>query len=377
MAEVTPTTTSFSALTDATRSLGQTVTWRFVIVILCLAALWGAASFLTRTAHEQRVTRAEAAAALAAFAQAGGRREDAVALYREAASLEPRQPGYRLALAKALVAVGRPTEAEPYVREVLRLDPVNGEANLVLARIFEQAGSRDDAEHTYYRAIYGRWAPAAQPLRTVARLELIEHYRRRGERMRLRAALLELSSAFPGDRELQLQAGRDLLAEGFNDDAARQLRVVAERFADADDAVALLAKAEFARRNYVEAYAAAGRVLAEDTRNQEMTALRVLTARILALDPDQRRLPMKERLSRLRLLLSEVRGHLARCDAGADVATLRPPIEQWLTRQSTDFDLGRTLLEAAARRMPPTCLPSAEGSAVGRLLADLASESAR
>ena len=377
MGEVTHTTTPLASLAAASRALRQTITWRFATVVLSIAALWVAASFLTRRAHDQRVTRAETAVARAAFAATEGRRDDAVALYREAVGLEPHQPGFRLSLAKALVAVGRPTEAEPYVQEVLRQEPVDGEANLVLARIFEQAGSRDEAERTYYRAIYGRWPPAAQPLRTLARLELIEHYRRLGERTRLRAALLELSSAFPGDRELQLQAGRDLLAEGFHDDAARQLRVVVDRFADADDALPLLARAEFAGRNYVDAYEAAGRVLAEDRRNEEMAALRVLTARVLALDPDQRRISSSERLARLRVLLREVNTQLETCEDGADVGQLRPLVEQWLTRQSKDAELGRTLLEAAARKLPAACLPSPEGSAVGRVLADLAGESTR
>jgi tetratricopeptide (TPR) repeat protein len=214
-------------------------------------------------------------------------------------------------------------------------------------------------------------------MRQLARLELVDHYRRLGERSRLRAALLELSSAFPGDRELQLQAGRDLLAEGFTEDAARQLRVVTERFSDAGDALVLLARAEFARRNYVDAYAAAGRVLAVDRRNEEMAALRLLTARVLALDPDQRRLSSRERLSRLRVLLGEVRGQLATCKAGTEIASLRPPIEQWLARGSTDVELGRTLLEGAARRLPAPCRPSPEGSAVGRILADLGGESTR
>ena len=377
MAEVTHATTPPTSLSSAIQSLRHTVPWRFATVALLIGILWAAASFLSRTAHDQRVTRANAAATRATAAVLTGQRDEAVALFREAVGLEPRQSGYRLSLAKALVAVGRPSEAEPYVQEVLRQQPVNGEANLVLARIYAQAGSNDEAERTYYGAIYGRWPAAAQSMRQRARLELVEYYRRLGERSRLRAALLELSSAFPGDRELQLQAGRDLLAEGFTEDAARQLRVVTERFSDAGDALALLARAEFAGRNYVDAYAAAGRVLAVDRRNEEMAALRALTARILALDPDQRRLSSLERLSRLRLLLGEVRGQLASCKAGADIASLRPPIEQWLARASTDVELGRTLLEGAARRLPATCRPSPEGSAVGRILADLGGESTR
>lgn len=374
---MTHSTTPLASIAGASRSFRQSVTWRFATVASFIGILWIAASYLTALAHEQRVTRAQASAARAASAAAVGDRDEAVALLRAAVGLAPRQPEYRLSLAKALVAIGRPTEAEPYVQEVLRQQPVNGEANLVLARIYDQAGNRDEAERTYYQAIYGRWASAAQPLRMRARLELVEHYRRLGDRSHLRAALLELSSAFPGDRELQLQAGRDLLADGFVDDAARQLRVVTERFSKAGDANALLARAEFARRHYVDAYEAAGRALADDPSGAAMIEMRALTARILALDPDQPRLSSRERLSRLRVLLGDVRERLATCDGRADIASLRPLIDQWLKRQDTDGALGRTLLEAASRQLPATCLPSPHDSAVGRLLADLGSEAPR
>src|SRR6478752_5791051 len=112
MAEVTHATTPSSSLAGSPRSLRQSVTWRFVTVTLFIGVLWAAASFLTKTAHDQRVSRAEAAATRAASAATAGRRDDAVALFREAVGLEPRHPEYRLSLAKALVAVGRPAEAE-------------------------------------------------------------------------------------------------------------------------------------------------------------------------------------------------------------------------------------------------------------------------
>src|SRR5918993_4869853 len=127
MADVTHTTTPLASVASASRSLQQSVAGRFATVALSIGLLWTAASVLTRTAHEQRVTRAATAAARAASAAQDNRRDDAVALLREAVSLEPGEPAFRLSLAKALVAVGRADEAEPYVREVLRVQPVNGE----------------------------------------------------------------------------------------------------------------------------------------------------------------------------------------------------------------------------------------------------------
>jgi len=349
------------------------------MVAASIVLLWIAASLLARTAHHQRMQRATRAATRAEAATAAKRGRDAVAFRREAVVLEPNRPEYRLALAKALVTVGQPAEAEPYVQEALREEPVNGEANLVLARILDQQGNRAEAERAFYRAIYGRWPTSGQSLRTRARLELVDLYRRSGERGRLRAALLELSTAFPGDRALQLQAGRDLLAAGFSDDAARQLRVVVERFADAGDALSLLAKAEFARRNYVDAYSAASRAVARDGHDDEAAALRGLSARVLGLDPDQPRLSSRERLTRLRVLLSHVRTRMGRCDAGktGDGDSLLPLIDQWLARRSPDADLGRTLLEGAVRRLPPACLPPPETDAIGRVLADLVAERRR
>jgi predicted Zn-dependent protease len=317
--------------------------------------------------------------ARAAAATAAGQGDAAVGLLREAVALEPHRPEYRLSLAKALVTVGRPAEAEPYVQEALRQHPVNGEANLVLARIFEQQGNGEEAERSFYRAIYGRWPPSEQTLRMQARLELVNLYRRSGERGRLRAALLELSSAFPGDRELQLQAGRELLGAGFVDDAVRQLGVVVERFADAGGAMTLLAQAEFARGNYVEAYAAAGEAVARDPQDGTAAALRALTARVLALDPDQPRLSVRERATRLRVLLSDVRARLAGCGATSErtVDSLLPLLDQWLARPRADADLGRTLLEGAVRRLPAACLPSPDSNAVERVLADLVTERRR
>lgn len=341
-------------------------------VSVVLVVLWIAAVLLSRAAHEQRERRGERAAARAAAALRQDDAPAAVRHLRDAVALEPKRAGYRLALAKALVAVGQASEAQPYVYEALRQDPVDGDANLVLARILRRAGNVDDAEGAYYRAIYGRWDRDALTQRMQARLELVSLYREAGQRQRLRAALLELSTAFPGDRTLQLQAGRDLLADGFAEDAARQLRAIVERFADPGEALALLARAEFARGAYIEAYAAAGRAVRRDRADTASARLRSLTARVLTLDPDQPRLSTRERTRRVRVLIEAARERLAECPAvNAERASpsVRPLLERWSPDGAPD--VGRALLAAAATTLAEHCGAVPEDDAIGLVLQHL------
>lgn len=359
----------------APRAAARPFAGRLAAVAIVLVALWVAAAVSSRAAHQQRVRRGERAAAAAADALRAGVPAAAVKALRDAVALEPDRAEYRLALAKALVATGQPTEAEPYVQEALRHQPVDGEANLVLARILRQAGSVDDAERAYYRAIYGRWDRDALPQRMAARLELVSLYREAGQRLRLRAALLELSTAFPGDRALQVQAGRDLLADGFPEDAARQLRTVVERFAEPGEALGLLARAEFASGNYIEAYAAAGRAVRQDPADAASGRLRSLTARVLTLDPDQPRLSDRERTRRVSVLLAEARDRLRACPAVAarsPAPSTLPLVAAWLDDRRRDADVGRALLAAVATTLAQHCGAVPEDDALGLVLSGLA-----
>lgn len=348
---------------------------RLAAVAIVLVALWVAAAMSSRSAHHQRVRRGERAAAAAADALRAGAPPAAVRALRDAVALEPDRAEYRLALAKALVAGGQPSEAEPYVHEALRHQPVDGEANLVLARILRQAGNVEDAERAYYRAIYGRWNSQALSQRMAARLELVSLYREAGQRLRLRAALLELSTAFPGDRALQVQAGRDLLADGFAEDAGRQLRAVVERFAEPGEALGLLARAEFASGNYIEAYEAAGRAVRQDPADAASARLRSLTARVLTLDPDQPRLSGRERTRRVAVLLAQARDRLQACPASAaqpSRPSTLPLIAAWLDDRRREADVGRALLAAAATALAQHCGAVPEDDAPGLVLSGLA-----
>lgn len=350
---------------------------RFAIVVLATAALWAVASLLARAAHDQRILRGERAAAAGEAALAAGRVPQAVAALREAVVLEPDRSGYRLALARALVAEGRNREALPYVNEVLRRSPVDGEASLVLARILRSTGAITDAETAYYRAIFGRWAPDQLASRQQARLELVALYEHVGDTARLRATLLELSAAFPGDRGLQFHAARQLLASGFSDEAVRVLRGVVDRFADPGEALTRLAEAELDRGNFAAAYDAALRAVARDGRDRDAHAVRDRAAQVLSLDPSLPRLSAQERSRRTRRLLADARTRLATCEASSGAAadaSVAGSVDRWLRQPRGDVDVGYALLAATARLIGERCPAPARDDVTGVVLRALIEE---
>jgi tetratricopeptide (TPR) repeat protein len=346
---------------------------RLATVLVATAALWGVASLLARAAHDQRLVRGERAVASGENALAAGRLPQAIAHLREAVVLEPDRPAYRLALARALVADGRNKEALPYVNDVLRQAPVDGEASLVLARILKSTGATEEAEAAYARAIFGRWAPDRLAARQQARLELVALYLAAGDRVRLRATLLELSAAFPGDRALQLHAARQLLSTGAVDDAVRVLEGVVNRFADPGDALTRLAEAELRRGRHAAAYDTALKAVARDSRDVQARAVRDLTARVLSLDPSLPRLSANERSRRTRRLLADARTRLATCKATDDDAeAVTRSVDGWLHQARPDTDVGYALLAAAALRLRDRCQAPPADDAVGVVLRGLA-----
>lgn len=334
---------------------------RILLVVVTLAVLWSLATVLARDLRRQQETRAASRAALGREALAASRTEEGVGHFRAAVALRPERRDYELDLAKALLTLGRTAEAERYLLDVLRVDATNGDAQLALARVQAQQSRMEEAEASYFRAIYGQWPADAERMRAEARLELIDLLAATADRDRVRGQFIQLAASFPGDRTLQMQVGRSLLDFGLADEAARVFQASIDRFADPDVAYAGLAEAELARRDYAAAADAARRALARDPADRASAAMLARATTVSGLDPNQPRLSARERSARTRRLLDLVRTRLAACWAdgplSADDQALADRLARPLARAVTPMVLDEeaALLEEAARRLLAGC----------------------
>ncbi|HUI41011.1 MAG TPA: tetratricopeptide repeat protein [Terriglobia bacterium] len=127
----------------------------------------------TRAAALQRAS-SEPAAKLsqqARAAAAAGKIEEAVALDRQAITLDPKQAALRVELAGWLTRLNRPLAAIVAFREALDLDPGNEAAELGLGASFRQVFNYDEARKTFEESARAHPASAA-PLLALADLEL-------------------------------------------------------------------------------------------------------------------------------------------------------------------------------------------------------------
>ncbi len=360
------------------------VSWpvsRAIAVVAAVVVLWSLSTVLAGEYHTRKAGRALRAAELGRAELSNRAADSAIGHFRNAVALDPDRIPYRLDLAKALLAVGQTGEATSYLRDVLNKDPVNGGANLALARIHDALGDEQNAETAFYRAIYGRWAPEEQQTRLEARLELIGFLRRTADRDRVRAELSQLAVAFPGDLALQMLAGRSLLEMGFPDEAAYAFRAASTRLADPGGTLAGLAEAELIRGDYASALAAARLAVQRDPVDLESASRRDLATTLLAMDPTQPRLSVRERTRRTAMLLARLRPLLEACqDAGglADAKSLQESIVAWLDApragQVERIDEGLAKLEAAAQVLT-TCQDRRSDEALELLVQRIASTS--
>lgn len=82
----------------------------------------------------------------------GGDKAGAVAAYREAIRLDPRDPVTRNNLGAVLLDLGQPAEAISALEEALRLKPIYADARNNLGAAFEKAGRLPDAQRAYRTA---------------------------------------------------------------------------------------------------------------------------------------------------------------------------------------------------------------------------------
>ncbi len=289
-------------------------------------------------------------------------------MLRDAVALDPQRPEYRLALGKALV-VGRPSGGSRALRTRGPAADARGWRVQSRARAHPGASGQPGRgrERLLSRHLWSVVHAVAQPLRRQARLELIALYRGQGATSRLRAALLELSNAFPGDRELQLQAGRDLLAAGLRR-RRRQAAPPDRRTLRRSRPRARAAGARRVRPPPLRGGLCGGRpgagAAARDPRSRGPSGA-VGAGPVAGPGPAT---PVIDSPRRPGAYVADrrARPHRGRAAADTPEATrLLATLTRWLARRASNVEVGRSLLQAAATRWETTCPPASETDAAG------------
>ena len=318
--------------------------WRYrfvhreVVILVVLIAVTVVTFFVTRrfAASNEALRRQDARAwfSRGERARQAGDLDTAVTALRRAATKDPNELKYRLALARALIAAHQDEAATQLLLELRDQQPEDSETNLELARLEERRGDEPAAGRYFQTAIVGLWKAEQRPAQRQARTEFIEFLLNHGERDRALSELLELETSLPDDEPSQVAAGRMLLASG---DARRALVHFARALShDANDQTALAGAAEAAFE--MNDYVGSRRYLtALQDNTARTTELRTLTGLVLTHDPLAPRLPASERRNRLAADLAQVIGHLEACQARSST-----------NRRNASVDLEPPLAEARA-----------------------------
>jgi tetratricopeptide (TPR) repeat protein len=284
-------------------------------VLLVMALLMVATSFLARAHRTERARRAERRYTRGLELATQGRHQEAAGEYRAALSYAPAATSYRLALASELMALGRLDEAEAHLTELRETDPTSARVNLMLARIAARQDRTEDAVLYYHRAIYGLWDRDPERNRLQTRFELVEFLGEAGERKLGLADLLELAEDAPDDPEVRVRIGRLLLAFGSPYHAGEIFRAVLEMNPRDAAAYTGLGEAEFAAGRYSAARAAFSRALLRDPKDEAAARRLRQATRILELDPTLPRLSSTQRRRRSLELMRESLDALERCES--------------------------------------------------------------
>jgi tetratricopeptide (TPR) repeat protein len=334
-----------AAATEGNAPSAASVLTTIVLVLGAIAARVVADSVLARLDRSAR--RAEAAREFlqAARLDSAGQYDQAVNRYRSAIALDRSNRGFRLGLARALMAGGRLVEADSTLAGMLRDDATDGAANLALARVLVREGRIPEATSYYHRAMYGRWDDRHGAGKRLARLELIDLLARTGAKEELLAELLPLEVEGVADTALQRRLGHLFVLAGAPERGAAIFRALLRTDGRSADSYAGLAEAEFVQGNYGAA-AAHFRSAARLKPADPATARRLgLVAEVLALDPLRRGLDDAERDRRSGSLLQLAVQATERCDSAGvpdSVAAVVDSARRVLATDSVTVSLGQS-----------------------------------
>jgi len=347
-------------------------------VIAAALALLILIGFLNYYYRAARGTRAESYYKTAMTLAQQDRGPEAIEQLRNALSISPGNPRYRLALGLELVKIDRGDEGGVYLREVLKTDPTNPEANLGLARIAAAENHAADAITFYHRAIDATWSPGQEQEHLQARFELADYLAKQGMKTQ---AIAELLATFgqARDNATKKRIGRLLFQNGALRQAADLFRDIAQSSPGDADAWSGLGTAELTLGDYAAARNAFQNALRVDPSDTASRNQLTVSERVLTLDPDARGLRSSERYRRSQALLEGALQTVDQCAGGVADAELVAGARKALAEHpraaqmddTTEQNLTlATQLWKARHQACPTYTPSDE--ALERVLARLA-----
>jgi len=361
---------------------GQSFLGTFGLVLLAIAALFVADTFLART--EQAESQVEAARLFeqGRILMQRGENAEAIERIKDGISIERGNRDYLRTLAQAQLAAGNTADAEGTLTELLQSDSTDGLANLIMARVLVKEDRFAQAVSYYHRAIYGHWNEDEAENRLRARFELIELLAQRNSKEELLAELLPVQDRAPSDLKTRTRLGQLFLLAGSPARAADVFRGILHDAPENADANAGLGQAEFARGDYRAAqrdFQAAVRLAPDD---QAIRQRLDLCNELVMLDPTARGLGPAERIRRSLNLVELTLDETSQCtgqnpspelqgllDKAKEALKAHVSVADQSEVSESDLDLAELLWQARKRECKP---PPASDSPLELILARLA-----
>jgi len=299
----------------ATALNGRSFLGAFALVLLAIAALWVADTFLARIDEADSKTQSARLFQQGQALMQRGENTRAVEKIEDAIAIQRGNRGYLQSLAEAQFAAGKYSAAQSTLTELLDNDATDGGASLLMARIAAKESRLTDAVSYFHRAIYGHWNdhPVANSQR--ARLELIDFLALHNSKEELLAELLPVQEYAPKNPNDQMRLGQLFLMAGSPNRAADVFRAILHTEPTSAEAHKGLGEADFARANYRAAqqdFQTALRLAPNDhTSRQRLDECNEL----LQLDPTMRGIRPDERYRRSVRLVQLTSAEVSECAA--------------------------------------------------------------
>jgi tetratricopeptide (TPR) repeat protein len=332
----------------ATSLNGRPFLGTFALVLLAIAGLWVADTFLARIEQADSQTQAERLFDEAQALLKKGENTQAIDRIQDAIAIERENRGYLQLLAEAQFAAGEYNDAQSILGELLESDATDGGASLLMARIAAKQGRFGDAVSYFHRAIYGHWkdAPAANSQR--ARRELIDFLARHNSKEQLLAELLPVEEYAPKDLKDQLRLGQLFLMAGSPNRADDVFRAILRNQPASAEAHKGMGEADFAKANYRAAQREFQTALRLAPNDQGARQRLDECDQLLQLDPTLRGIDSAERYRRSVRLVELTSEKLGECLTQKQPAELQPLLDKAAAALNTNASISRRSEDAEA-----------------------------